>query len=183
MHSIDKAGDLVVKEGGRIAIASLLRVPGRDGHGAYMGEFHVPGACTDEMPLRENIADAICDLAGALERHGFAVPAISLPAKLIYGGAWAPGALETQVEYDPLEDPRAGEACRRFFNLLWVNLPGKWLLSSAIRPKGLEVVCLSPNGLTTAVYDMGVLASAADSDYIDKLALAASRMFIYPQET
>lgn len=176
--SVDATGRLTVSDGDRIATATLLRVPGRDGRGAYMGEVHVPGVCTDEMPLRESITDSIRDIGDALDRHGFGTRPISLPATLMYGGAWAPGALEAQVEYDPLEDPRVGDACRRFFNLLWANLPGRWALRPMTHPKGLVVECRSPNGLVRAVYDMGILARAADSGHLDRLALAASRMFL-----
>jgi len=175
-------GRLTVVDGDRVARAALLRVPGRDGLGAYMAEVHIPGLGTDEMPLRGSITDSIRDLGDALERHGFGTRPISLPATLMYGGAWAPGVLEAQVEYDPLEDPRVDEACRRFFNLLWVNLPGQWKLKPVMHPGRLKVVCRSPMGLTTAVYDSVALARAVDNGYLEKLALAASRMFIDPPQ-
>lgn len=173
-------GMLTVTNGDRVAKVALLRVPGRDGRGAYMGEILITGVCTDEMPLRGSITDSIRDLGDALERHRFGTRPISLPATLMYGGAWAPGALESQVEYDPLKDPRVSEACRRFFNLLWANLPGEWTLKPMMHPKGLAVECRSPMGLTTAVYDMGILARAADSGDLDMVAMAASRMFLKP---
>ncbi len=175
-------GKMTVLDGDRSATAALLRVPGRDGHGAYMGEVHIPGLGTDEMPLREDLTDSLRDLSDALERHGFGTRLISLPATLMYGGAWAKGELESQVEYDPLKDPKVDEACRRFFNLLWANLPGQWLLKPMTHQKGLAVECRSPKGLTTAVFDMGILARAAGSGHLDKLALAASRMFMAPPQ-
>lgn len=171
-------GSLIVRHGNRVARATLLRVPGRDGLGAYMGEVDIPGVCTDETPLREDFADSLRDLGNALERHGFAVRPTSLPVKLVYGGAWATGALEDQIGYDPLKDPRVDDACRRFFNLLWANLPGEWRLKPMMQPEGLEVVCLSPNGFAVAVYDTRILARAADNGHLDGLALAASRMFL-----
>jgi len=171
-------GKMTVTDGDRVARASLLRVPGRDGHGAYMGEVCILDI-TDEMPLRESIADSIQDLSDALERRGFGTRSISIPATLVYSGAWAPGALETQVEYDPLKDPlRVGEACRRFFNLLWANLPGEWKLVAGSHLIGMEVVCHSPRGLTTAVYDSSVVARAADDGHLDKLASAAAQVFL-----
>jgi len=172
-----KTGMLTVTDGHRVAKAALLRVPGPDGHGAYMGELHITGVCTDEMPMRGSITDSIRDIRDALERHGFGAKPISIPATLMHGGAWAPGALESQVEYDPSGDPEA-EACRRFFNLLWANLPGEWRLKSAPHPRGLEVVCRSPKGLTAAVYDTDVLVRAADSGYLEALAMAGSRLFM-----
>lgn len=175
MHSkVDlTTGKLTVTDGDRVACAALLRVPGRDGRGAYMGEVHIPGIGTDEMPMRESLADSIRDLGDALERHGFGTRPISLPATLMYGGAWASGALESQVEYDPLKDPRVGEACRRFFNLLWANLPGHVLLKPVMLPSGLKVTFRSNRGITTVVFDTGVLARAAVDGYLELLARAA----------
>ncbi len=172
------AGSLTVRDGDRVAIATLLRVPGRDGHGAYMGEVCISGLGTDETPLRDDLAESIRDLGDALERHGFDTRPISLQAKLIYGGAWVPGVLETQVEYDPIKDPKVSDACRRFFNLLWANLPGQWTLKPMMQPTGLEVRCIGPNGFTAAVYDTGVLARAAGSGHLDRLAKVAARMFL-----
>ncbi len=177
---VDPAGRLKVTDGDRVARVSLLRVAGRDGRGAYMGEIYILDIGTDEMPLRNDIVESIRDLSDALDRHGFMVSPLSLPTRLVYGGAWAPGALEEQIGYDPLEDPKTGDACRRFFHLLWANLPRQWLLKPAMVQGRLKVVCLSPNGLMTAVYDKGVLSRAAKSGHLDKLAFAASRMFLNP---
>lgn len=165
-------GSLTVRDGARRARATLLRVPGRDGRGAYMGEVCI-AATTDETPLRVNIAESIRDLGDALDRHGFHVRPLSLPARLVYGGAWAPGALESQIGYDMLRDPKTGDACRRFFNLLWANLPGHVLLKPVMLPSGLKVTFRSNRGITTVVFDTGVLARAAVDGYLELLARAA----------
>ena len=166
-----------VRGDGRVAKATLLRVPGHDGHGAYMGEVDItPPNITDEMPLRDDLTDSIRDIGDALVRHGFDVRPVSLPVRLVYGGAWAPGALENQVGYDPLNDPEADEACRRFFNLIWANLPRQWSLEPKLTPWGLKILFRAPDVLRTEVYGTHTLIRAAADGHLNRLAAMAASL-------
>lgn len=173
-------GILTVMDGDHTARVTLLRVPGLDGRGAYMGKVEVRGG-GDKTPLRVDLTDSIRDLGDALERHGFgdAKPA-SLPAQLVYGGAWAPGALKRQVEYNPLKDPneKAEVVCRRFLNLLWAALPRQWALDPTLTPVGMMVIFRTPAENKAETYNKRDLVCAARDGRLDEMALESARMLL-----
>lgn len=134
--------------------AFILRLPGRDGHGAYTAEV---GGCNCEFAetgaFRASLAEARSDLAAMLARRG-APPerASAVAPRLVYGGAWAEGALERQPGYNPALDPRLRPQQARLLNLLWAN-----------------AIAAAPHGSGLKVRMPGGEAVVADDDALDAL--------------
>jgi len=131
MNSRMENGSLVFVAGARTARASVLRVPGPDGRGAYVGELNIQEGPTETTRPRENADAAHRDLAAAIGRHGFSVLPLVLTPILVYSEGWVPGELALQRGYDPAMDPASDlrRLYARFIGLLWANLPKGWDVS------------------------------------------------------
>jgi len=160
--------------------ASVLRVPGRDGRGAYMAEVSFCGErdFVETADFRPAVAEAIRDLVVILARHGIAdIPAVR--PRLVYGGAWAPGELERQPGYNPRRDLRSDSAHSRFLNLLWAALPPDWRVHAEGPPGGVRLRFTRPSGTSFAeVYCDEVIRRAEQQGRLDELAMRSARLAV-----
>jgi len=162
--------------------ASVLRVPGRDGCGAYMAEVSFDGGrdFVEAADFRPAAAEAICDLVVILARHGITdIPTVR--PRLVYGGTWAPGELEKQPGYNPRRDPRSDPARSRFLNLLWAALPPDWQVREVFGAPGVgaRLRFTRPSGTSFAeVYGDETIRMAEKQGRLDEFAMSSARLAV-----
>jgi hypothetical protein len=128
---------------GAIGDASILRVPGPGGRGAYVAEVSL-GETVETSDFCESFDAAAHELRAILARRGAVLPAPP-PPTLVYSAAWAAGELARQPGYDLREDPwRLAGLRRRLSNLLWAAMP-EWGVE-AIDAPGLRLRFVRPDG-------------------------------------
>jgi len=163
--------------------ASVLRVPGRDGRGAYVAEVSFDGErdFVETADFRPTPPEAICDLVTILARHGITDISAVRP-RLVYGGAWAAGELERQPGYNPRRDPRLSRAYSKFLNLLWAALPPDWRVHAEVfgaSRAGVRIRFTRPSGASFArpYYDE-VVQRAEKLGWLHELAMSSARLAV-----